>query len=135
MGLLICLVSYGIGLASVLGVAAQVRRELMDPEGVGDVELLVVAVALASLSALFGARTYEPWLKGSMRLGALAGIAGGALTGAALTAFALVATTLDHHPYAAVLLLIGRFTFIVWPAFILSASIATVRRSAAKRTV
>lgn len=129
MGLLICIVGYAVGFGCCLGAAARIRGDVVDPEGVGGVEFLVIIAALGTLSALFGARGHQPWLFEHFKGAALSGFAAGVLTGAALLAFGVV-TRWGSNPVVAVLLFVVRFTFIVWPAFILNASIAVVRRRA-----
>ncbi len=129
MGLLVCIISYALGFACCLGATARIRGDVVDPEGVGGVEFLVIIIALGTLSALFGARGHQPWLSEHFKGAALSGFAGGVLTCAALLAFGVV-TRWGSNPVVAVLLFVVRFTFIVWPAAILSASIAIVRRRA-----
>jgi hypothetical protein len=129
VGLLICLIGYALGLAGCLGAVASTSGGTIDPEGVGGAEFLAIIIALGTLSALFGTRKHQPWLSKNLKGAAFSGIVAGVLTGAALFAFGAV-TARGDNPLVGVLLFVVRFTFIVWPAFILNVTIAVVRRRA-----
>ncbi len=126
MGVLVCVISYVLGFAGCLSAVARIRGDIVDPEGVGGAEFLAIVIALGTLSALFGTRKHQRWLSEHLKGAVLAGVVSGVVTSAALLAFGVV-TTWWNNPFVAVLLFVVRFTFIVWPALILSASIA-VRR-------
>ena len=129
MGLLVCLIAYALGLAGSLGAVAQVKPDTVDPEGVGlaDPGVLMMIAAVATLSALIGARKHQEWLSRSIGVAVICGVAGGALTGAILIAFGAL-TTWGSNPIFAVILVVARLTFILWPALVLKAVIAGVQR-------
>ncbi|MDQ3419352.1 MAG: hypothetical protein M3451_13875 [Chloroflexota bacterium] len=108
---------------------AQLRSDFVDPEGVGGTPLVVILIALCALSALFGARKHQHWLSDHLEGAALCGVGAGIVNGAALLVCG-VASRWGASAVVAVLLFIARFTFIVWPAFILHGTIAVARRRA-----
>jgi hypothetical protein len=129
MGLLVCIISFVLGFGAVVIAAAQLRSDIVDPEGVGGAPFVVILIALCALSALFGARKHQHWLSDHLTGAAFSGVGAGILNGAAILAFG-VASTWGASAIVAVLLFIARFTFIVWPAFILHGTIAAARRRA-----
>ena len=127
MGLLICVVSFALGFAAVLSALAQVGSDI-DPEGVGGTPFLIILVAICALSALFGARKHQQWLSEQMKGAVVSGVAAGIVNGIAILAFGVMSTW-AASTVVAVLFFVARFTFIVWPAFIVHGTIAAARRA------
>jgi hypothetical protein len=128
MGLLICVVSFALGFGAVLSALAQVRSDIIDPEGVGVTPFLIILVAICALSALFGARKHQQWLSEQMKGAVVSGVAAGIVNGIAILAFGVLSTW-AASTVVAVLFFVARFTFIVWPAFIVHGTIAAARRA------
>jgi|SRR6185503_5034593 EamA domain-containing membrane protein RarD len=127
MGLLVCVVSFALGFAAIFSALA--RSDVVDPEGFGGTPFLVILIALCALSAMFGARKHQRWLSEHMKGAVLCGVAAGIVTGIAILAFGVVSTW-GPSTVVAVLFFVVRFTFIVWPAFIVHGAIAVARRRA-----
>src|SRR5213075_968645 len=92
MGVLICVVSFALGFAAIFSAVAQVRGDIIDPEGVGGTPFLIILIASCALSAMFGARKHRQSLSEHMKSAVVSGVAAGIVNGIAILAFGVVST-------------------------------------------